>query len=841
MTGEPMVRLERFEKRYGKLQAVWPLDLEIARGESFALLGPNGGGKTSVLRALVGLHAPSAGRVLVGGVDVARSPDEAKARLSFVPQRVSLPGMLTAREILTLFAGLKKAPPGRVAAVLEEFELEPSADRRVAEYSGGMLQRLGLAIGFLREVELLVLDEPTVNLDPPGILQLQQLLHRLKARGTTIVFSSHLLRNAVELADRVGVLVAGRMVEPEEAPAFHEAVTRRTTVRIVVERVTDDMVAAARQAGGDVSGHNGREVSFTARPDQTPPRHSRHREGGRRHRGVPHRRPGLGGPDPGAPGRDGEDTMSRDRRSAALFRTLALVLAAAGLAACSGEVVPEVVAGVDACAYCNMVIDDVNKAAGWIEDGEFVTFDSPGCLLAQHEEQRRAGETVPEELFFAGYQDGFLHPAATVAFLLTSHLPSAMGSGAVTFASRSEAEAAREYEDEVLTDWVGYRTARGTPDREVEVSFGPDGMVPSRVEVEKGELVEWAVRSTVEDGEVSVSIKGYPEVEPVRVTAGAEPAVFRVLATRPGSGFPIVEGESGAVLGTLVVRGPPHRGRGSGGTVSSPVLAVGWNEFLINRRNRWVVSFAVLFAVATLAIAYFGMVTSGYAGFQDFTRTAASLVNVGGFLIPLFALVLGVFSFITHPEYLELLVTQPVSRGRILLGRYLGLSLTVLGAAALGFGLPGAMIAVTAGRDGALRYLAVIAYLSLLALAFTGIALLITLLARRRQIALGVALGVWILYELIYGVAMLASTLYLPARVLETTLLVGLLGNPVDLARVLSLLQVGGPHLFGPAGATLVKLTGSVGVATAAGLAGLLLWVVVPFAVAVQLFKRQNL
>jgi ABC-type multidrug transport system ATPase subunit len=268
MTVEPMVRLERFEKRYGKLQAVWPLDLDIARGESFALLGPNGGGKTSVLRALVGLHAPTAGRVLVGGVDVVRSPDEAKARLSFVPQRVSLPGMLTAREVLTLFARLKKAPPGRVPAVLEEFELEPSADRRVAEYSGGMLQRLGLAIAFLREVDLLVLDEPTVNLDPPGILQLHQLLHRLKATGTTIVFSSHLLRSAVELADRVGVLVGGRMVEPEEAPAFHEAVARRTTVRIVVDRLTDDMLAAAQRAGGDVSGHNGREVSFTARPEE---------------------------------------------------------------------------------------------------------------------------------------------------------------------------------------------------------------------------------------------------------------------------------------------------------------------------------------------------------------------------------------------------------------------------------------------------------------------------------------------------------------------------------------------------------------------------------------------
>ncbi len=263
-----MVRLERFEKRYGKIQAVRPLDLEVVRGESFALLGPNGGGKTSVLRALVGLHAPSAGRVLIGGVDMARAPDEAQGRLSFVPQRVSLPGMLTARETLTLFARLKKAPLDRVGEVLEEFELTDSADRRTGEFSGGMLQRLGLAVGFLRDVDLLVLDEPTVNLDPPGILKLHQILHDRKARGTTIVFSSHLLRNALELADRVGVLVDGRMVEPEEAPVFHEAVTRKTTVRVILTHLTEEMVVAAREAGGDISGHNGREVKFTALPQR---------------------------------------------------------------------------------------------------------------------------------------------------------------------------------------------------------------------------------------------------------------------------------------------------------------------------------------------------------------------------------------------------------------------------------------------------------------------------------------------------------------------------------------------------------------------------------------------
>ncbi|HUV12374.1 MAG TPA: ABC transporter permease subunit [Acidobacteriota bacterium] len=275
--------------------------------------------------------------------------------------------------------------------------------------------------------------------------------------------------------------------------------------------------------------------------------------------------------------------------------------------------------------------------------------------------------------------------------------------------------------------------------------------------------------------------------------------------------------------------------------MKSAVLIIAWQELLLHRRNRWVISFSVLFAGLTLLIAYFGMVTSGYAGFQDFTRTSASIINLGGFLIPLFALLLGVFSFLTHREYLEIMVTQPVSRARVLLGKYLGLLLTVVGASALGFGLPGVIIAFTIGTEGVFSYLAVMLYSCLLAVVFTGISVLISLLARRRQIALGIALGVWVFFELLYGVLMLATTLYLSPNILKTTLLVGLLGNPIDISRVLSLLQVGGPHLFGPAGATLIKLTGSTVLASLYGLAGLLVWVVVPLAAAIAVFKKQDL
>lgn len=275
--------------------------------------------------------------------------------------------------------------------------------------------------------------------------------------------------------------------------------------------------------------------------------------------------------------------------------------------------------------------------------------------------------------------------------------------------------------------------------------------------------------------------------------------------------------------------------------MSSAVAAIGWQEFVLNRRNRWVISFACLFAILTMLVAYFGMVTSGYSGFQDFTRTAASLVNLGGFLVPLLALLLGVFSFLTNREYLEIMVTQPVSRSRVLLGKYLGLVLTVVTASAVGFGLPGVVIALVIGVDGAQRYLLVVLYSLLLAVVFTGLSVLIALVVRRRQIAIGIALAVWVFYELVYGVLMLATTLYLPAVMLKTTLLVGLLGNPVDIVRVLSLLQVGGPHLFGPAGATLIKLAGSGTIAAVVGLAALGVWVVLPLLVAMKVFERQNL
>ena len=128
--------------------------------------------------------------------------------------------------------------------------------------------------------------------------------------------------------------------------------------------------------------------------------------------------------------------------------------------------------------------------------------------------------------------------------------------------------------------------------------------------------------------------------------------------------------------------------------MTNPILLIAMHEFTLNRRNKWVVSFAGLFTLMTFLVSFFGMITSGYAGFQDFTRTSASIINLSGFILPLFALMLGVFSFITNSEYLELLTTQPLTRKQLLLGKFTGLSFTIIGSTLVGFGIPGIIMSL---------------------------------------------------------------------------------------------------------------------------------------------------
>ena len=232
----------------------------------------------------------------------------------------------------------------------------------------------------------------------------------------------------------------------------------------------------------------------------------------------------------------------------------AVVVLVLMLGACSGEVRPEVAAGIDACASCNMVIDTPNQACGYVADGEFVTFDSPACLLRGHDDFRRRGAEPPGEIFFADYQSSEFIPAETTAFLLTEHLPTVMGAGVLCFASIEGAEAVRSTSDEEITDWTGYRRLKGQPDTIVEATVSSGSLIPEIIEVARGDLVLLKLDGGELTDKITLTVRGYPEIGDVVVEATGEPTELRFFATRPGMGFPILAADERA-LGMIRVTG----------------------------------------------------------------------------------------------------------------------------------------------------------------------------------------------------------------------------------------------------------------------------------------------
>ena len=189
------------------------LDLDVPQGQVFGLLGLNGSGKTTAIKLLTGLHLPTTGDVEVLG---RRVPDlEALARIGYAPEAAYLNKSMTGRENLRLFAALSRVPgaarEGRVADMLERVGLGPAADKRLSDYSKGMLQRASLAQALIHDPELVILDEPVTGLDPLAIKEVRALILWLKSKGKTVLFSSHDISEVEKVCDRIGILSGGRL------------------------------------------------------------------------------------------------------------------------------------------------------------------------------------------------------------------------------------------------------------------------------------------------------------------------------------------------------------------------------------------------------------------------------------------------------------------------------------------------------------------------------------------------------------------------------------------------------------------------------------------------------
>ncbi len=209
-----VLNIHDLKASYGGVEAVRGIDLTVDAGEVFGLLGPNGAGKTTTLSVIEGLHPPTGGRVLVKGIDVARRPREAKARIGVQLQTTSFQPDLRLLELLRLYAALYGVPLATpdVRAALAAFDLADIAGRRVDTLSGGQRQRFALAIALIHDPDLVLLDEPTAGLDPQSRRSLWERIERLREKRRAVVLTTHSMEEASALCDRIGILDRGRLV-----------------------------------------------------------------------------------------------------------------------------------------------------------------------------------------------------------------------------------------------------------------------------------------------------------------------------------------------------------------------------------------------------------------------------------------------------------------------------------------------------------------------------------------------------------------------------------------------------------------------------------------------------
>ena len=221
------IEVEKLAREFeGGIKAVDGVDLEVAEGEIYGFLGPNGAGKTTTVRMLTTLLLPTGGRALVAGHDVAEDPAAVRRSIGVALQEAALDPLMTGRELIQLQATLHAIEPEKVEeladSLLERVGLTLAADRRVGTYSGGMQRRLDLASALVHAPRVLFLDEPTTGLDPVSRKAIWEEVVKLNEEGTTVFLTTQYLEEADQLADRVGIISAGKLVA-EGTPATLKA------------------------------------------------------------------------------------------------------------------------------------------------------------------------------------------------------------------------------------------------------------------------------------------------------------------------------------------------------------------------------------------------------------------------------------------------------------------------------------------------------------------------------------------------------------------------------------------------------------------------------------------
>ncbi len=231
-----MIQVEGLHKSYGSTRAVDGISLHVPAGTIYGLLGPNGAGKTTTISCISGLLKADSGRISIAGCDLASDPIRARRALGIVPQETAIYDTLTAAENVSYFASLHGMGGAdlrsRVGEVLDRVGLEPGSKQQSRKFSGGMKRRLNLAIGLVSRPRALLLDEPTVGIDPQARLNILEVVRETQRQGTAILYTTHYLEEAETLCDRVAIIDHGRLLADGTVDELRRSVGEGTVVTV---------------------------------------------------------------------------------------------------------------------------------------------------------------------------------------------------------------------------------------------------------------------------------------------------------------------------------------------------------------------------------------------------------------------------------------------------------------------------------------------------------------------------------------------------------------------------------------------------------------------------------
>lgn len=259
-----MLHVENLAKRFGDNEAVRGITFAVERGESFGLLGPNGAGKSTTISMICGLLQPTAGQIQVAGINVRENPMAVKQAMGVVPQDIALYPTLSARENLNFWGAMYgltgQALASRVDEVLEIVGLKERQRERIDTYSGGMKRRINIAASLLHRPQLLIMDEPTVGIDPQSRNNILETVKRLNEQQMTVVYTSHYMEEVEYLCQRVGIIDHGQLIALGTLDEVRHLVGTETLIRLKLQNPDERLAESITKVPGVQSAHADQET-----------------------------------------------------------------------------------------------------------------------------------------------------------------------------------------------------------------------------------------------------------------------------------------------------------------------------------------------------------------------------------------------------------------------------------------------------------------------------------------------------------------------------------------------------------------------------------------------------